>query len=170
MNNNIILHTSDDLNKGKNIMSMESQERQQSIARSQATRRQLFERQPLSIAGKIAFWAAAIGTLASIGGVTTLIILHVTLAQNTLISLVCWLISTGILASRFRWASLVSTLTSGIILYLLARQPYVIESLTHPNGPNGGYGLFAGNVLVVTCAILVFTCSIITVVQNYRKA
>lgn len=151
-------------------MSVESQEKQQSIARSQITRRQLFERQPFSIAGKIAFWATAIGTLASISGVTTLIILHVTLAQNTLISLVCWLISISILASRFRWASLVSTLTSGIILYLLVRQPYVIESLTHPNGPNGGYGLFAGNVLVVTCTILVFTCSIITVIQNYRKA
>lgn len=151
-------------------MNIESQEELQSATRSQATHRQLFERQPLPIAGKIAFWAAALGTLASISGVTTLIILHVIPAQNTLISMACWLISIGILAIRFRWASLISILTSGIILYLLARQPYVIESLAHPNGPNGGYGLFAGSMLAVTCAILVFTCSIATTIRNYWKA
>ncbi len=129
----------------------------------------LFARQPLSVFAKIAFWAFLVGALGGLGGTITLTITNGSPSRDIVITTVCTLAGAVILATGFRWAPLVSTLLGGYNLYLIYTQPYVVESLVNPKGPNGGFTHFAGDVLVLACAILAFGSSIGAAVQNYRK-
>jgi plastocyanin len=135
----------------------------------ESTQTHLFARQPLSVFGKIAFWAFLVGALGGLGGTITLTISNGSPSRDIVITTVCTLAGAVILATGFRWAPLVSTLLGGYNLYLIYTQPYVVESLANPKGPNGGFAHFAGDVLVLACAILAFGGSIGAAVQNYRK-
>ena len=134
-----------------------------------STQKRLFARQPLSVFGKIAFWAFLVGALGGLGGTIALTISNGSPSWDIVITTVCTLAGAVILATGFRWAPLVSTLLGGYNLYLVYTQPYVVESLANPKGPNGGFAHFAGDVLVLACAILAFGGSIGAAVQNYRQ-
>src|SRR5437588_1103302 len=137
----------------------------------EATQAHLFTRQPLSVFGKIAFWASVVGGLGSLGGAIALTIANGSPSRDIVITTACWLAIAVILATRFRWAPLVSTLLGGYNLYLAFIQPYVIESLVHPKtDPNGGFGHFVGVVFAIALALLAFGGSLGAAVQNYRKA
>src|SRR5215469_198055 len=129
----------------------------------------LFVRQPLSILGKIAFWAFLVEGLGSLGGAIALTLSNGSPSRDIVITTVCVVLGAVILATRFRWAPLVSTVLGGYNLYLIFTVPYVIESLANPKGPNGGLAHFVGDVLVVACALLAFGGSIGAAVQNYRQ-
>ncbi len=135
----------------------------------ESTQTHLFARQPLSVFAKIAFWAFLVGALGGLGGTITLTITNGSPSRDIVITTVCTLAGAVILATGFRWAPLVSTLLGGYNIYLIYTQPYVVESLVNPKGPNGGFAHFAGDVLVLACAILAFGGSIWAAVQNYRK-
>lgn len=151
-------------------MNLETQKEKKSAASGEETQTHLFARQPLSVPGKIAFWASIVGGIISLGGNVTLVMLTGSPSLDSVIGLLCWLTCIVILATRLRWAPVVSTLLAVCILYLLFTLPYVTESLLHPNGPNGGFAHFAGDVLALVCAILVLGGSLVTGVQNYQEA
>ncbi len=128
-----------------------------------------FARQPLSVLEKIAFWGFVVGLFAGLGGAITLTITSGTPSRDIIITMACALVSAGVLATRFRWAPLVSTVVGGYNLYLLFTEPYAIASLIDPKGPNGGFGKFVGIVIILAITIVAFGCSIGAAVQNYRQ-
>lgn len=150
-------------------MSMQIKNNTESGTNDESTRPKLFARQPASTLWKITFWASVVGTLGSLGGAIAITIGSGAPSQDIVITTVCWLITAGILATRLRWAPLVTTVLGAFNLYLICTQPYVIESLANPKGPNGGYGHFVGDVVVMALAILVLGGSITLAVQNYRQ-
>lgn len=129
----------------------------------------LFTRQPLSILGKIAFWAFLVEGLGSLGGTIVLTLSNGSPSRDIVITTVCTLAGAAIIATRIRWAPLLSAVLGAYNLYLVFTEPYVIESLANPKGPNGGLAHFVGDVLVVACAILALGGSIGAAVQNYRQ-
>lgn len=78
-----------------------------------------------------------------------------------------FLISTIILSTRNKWANLLVTLLEGGALYAIWTQPFVIDSLNNPKGPNGGFYHFFGVVLIVCGALLAFGCNLGATVQNF---
>jgi hypothetical protein len=81
---------------------------------------------------------------------------------------ICSLAGAAVLATRFRWAPPVATLLGAYLLYLVFTEPFVVESLANPKGPNGGFGHFAGDVIACACALLAFGGSLAAAVQDYR--
>jgi len=144
------------------------QEKKAAVSK-ETTQTHLYTRQPLSVLGKIAFWAFLVEGLGSLGGAIALTLGNGSPSRDIVITTVCTLAGAVILATRFRWAPLVSTVLGGYNLYLVFTEPYVIESLANPKGPNGGLAHFVGDVLVVACAILAFGGSIGAAAQNYRQ-
>jgi plastocyanin len=118
-------------------------------------------RQARSTSWRIAFWASLIGAIANIGGFASLTAINGTLPDpNTTVTAIFWIVSAIILATRLRWAPLVSFLLSIGSIYLLAVQPYVVESLVNPKtDPNGGFGHFVGVMLIISCALIVLVSS-----------
>ncbi len=152
-------------------MSTETKKEKEPTMNVEATQTGLFTRQPPSIPGRIAFWAFLVGALGAIGGNIAITIGSGSPSRDLLITTVIGLASAVILATRFRWAPLVSILLGGYNLYLVFIQPYVIESLVHPKtDPNGGFGHFVGVVFAIALALLAFGGSLGAAVQNYRKA
>jgi len=136
------------------------------MMKSQAT---LFARQPLFVAGKLAFGASVVGAFLSVVGIITLVLLTNGPGLNSILSMLCWLTSAGILFGRFRWSPVVSAIMAACILILQVLQPYVLAILTHSNGANGGLGTFIGVIIAIVCALLVFGGSIVDAIQNYRQ-
>ncbi len=124
-------------------MSTETKKEKEPIMNVEATQTGLFARQPLSVLGKIAFWALLVSVLGGIAGNIAIASGSGSVSRDLLTSTVIALVGVIILATRFRWAPLVTTLLGGYLLYLVSIQPYVIESLVHPKtDPNGGFGHF----------------------------
>jgi hypothetical protein len=141
-------------------------EKEQAIAAD--GRPHLFARQSLPVAGKIAFWAAVVGGILSLGGNIALVFLVGSPNISSIIILLCWLASIVLLVSRWCWAPLMSTLPGAALLYQLLATPYVIANLTHPNRSVGGFGTFVGDMLAIVCALLVLVGSLVATIQNYR--
>jgi hypothetical protein len=151
-------------------MSMETKKEKEQAIGIEATQTHLFSRQPPSVLGRIAFWAFLVGGLGGLAGTIALTIASGFPSRDLVVTTVVGLASAGILATRFRWAPLVSTLLGGYNLYLIFTQPYVIESMIHPKtDPQGGFGHFVGVVIIIAIAIIAFGCSIGAAVQNYRQ-
>jgi plastocyanin len=146
-------------------MNTVNEKEQKSVVNEEKTG--LFVRQPLPALGKVAFWASVVVAIGGIGGAIALTILTGSLNWDSTILAVTGLATVVILATRFRWASLVSTVLGGSIIYQLYTQPYVFESLSHPKGSNGGFGKFVGEVVLMALAFLVFGGSIGAALQNY---
>lgn len=130
--------------------------------------RQKFARQPLSTLGKVALWTSVVGLLASIGGAVAITLGTGAPSRDILITTTCWLVVLALLVTRLRWASLLATLVAGYNLYIIAVEPYALESFANPKGPNGGYGHFIGDVVALTLALLTLVCTLGVTVQNYR--
>ena len=150
-------------------MNVEQEKKAVVSKETESAQTHLFTSQPLSVLGKIAFWAFLVEGLGSLGGAIALTLGNGSPSRDIVITTVCTLAGAVILATRFRWAPLVSTVLGGYNLYLVFTEPYVIESLANPKGPNGGLAHFVGDVLVVACAILAFGGSAGAAAQNYRQ-
>src|SRR5260370_7180728 len=149
---------------------MSTETKKEPIMNVEATQTGLFGRQPLSVLGKIAFWAFLVSVLGGIAGNIAIANGSGSVSRDLLTSTVIALIGVIFLATRFRWAPVVSTLLGAYLLYLVSIQPYVIESLVHPKtDPNGGFGHFVGVVFAIALALLAFGGSLGAAVQNYRK-
>jgi plastocyanin len=136
----------------------------------EATQPYLLTRQPPSTLGRIAFWAFLVGGLGGLGGTIALTIASGAPSRDIVITTVCGLASAGIIATRFRWAPLLSTLLGIYLLYLIFTEPYVIESLLQPKtDPQGGFGHFVGVVLIIACSLIAFISCAGAAVQNYRQ-
>ena len=105
--------------------------------------------------------------LDGIGGIITLTIFDGAPSQDIVIATTEWVVIGIILATRSRWAPLVSSVLSTIVLYLTFTQPYLIQSVSNPNGPVGGYGHFFGEVLALACEIVVVGASLGAAVQKH---
>jgi hypothetical protein len=148
---------------------MKVKQEKKSVVGKETAQTRLFTRQPPSVLGKIAFWAFLVEGLGSLGGTIALTVSNGSPSRDIVITTACTLAGAAIIATRFRWAPLVSTVLGGYNLYLIFTEPYVIESLANPKGPNGGLAHFVGDVLVVASAILAFGGSIGSAAQNYRQ-
>src|SRR5579859_2994474 len=149
-------------------MSMET--KKESTTNVEETNTHLFSRQPLSVLGKFAFWAFLVGGIAGLGGAIAITIGSGAPSVDIVITTVCGLAGAALVATRFRWGPLLSTLVGGYLLYLVFTEPYVIESLVHPKtDPQGGFGHFAGVVIIIGVSIIGFGASIGAAVQNYRQ-
>lgn len=151
-------------------MSTETKKEKEPTMNVEATQTGLFARQPLSVLGKIAFWAFLVGVLGGIGGNIAITLGSGSLSRDLLTSTVIGLACVITLATRLRWAPLVTTLLGGYLLYLVSIQPYVIESLVHPKtDPNGGFGHFVGVVFAIALGLLAFGGSLGATAENYRN-
>jgi hypothetical protein len=150
-------------------MSVATREKRDSVADNAVetgVSKGIFTRVRNSTLSKIAFWASFAGLLASIVGVVAL---KSSLSIDIVVIAVCALLSTIILATGFRWAPLASTPILGYKLYLIFSEPFVIQSLANPKGPNGGLAHFIMDVLVIACSIVAFGACITAGVQNYSR-
>ena len=150
---------------------METKEEKKPAMDVEATQTHLFSRQtPPTVLGRIAFWAFLVGGLGGLAGAIALTIVSGSPSRDIVITTVVGLASAAILATRFRWAPLVTTLLGAYNLYLVFTEPYVIESLVHPKmDPQGGFGHFVMVVIITAVAIIAFGASIGAAVQNYRQ-
>jgi hypothetical protein len=135
----------------------------------EAKRAHLFVRQPLSTLGKIAFWTFLVGAISGIGGTIALTITNGSPSRDIVITMVCALVGTILVATGIRWMQVIATLLGAYVLYLVFTEPFVIESLANPKGPNGGFGHFVGDVLVIANTILSFVACTGMVLQDYRR-
>jgi len=115
---------------------------------------------------KTAFRSSLITTIMLIG-IAILVkvgsgITSIPLVTTTITFLVC----TIILAVRNNWTTLAATVLEGGALFAIWTQPFVIDSLNNPKGPDGGFYHFFGVVLIVCGALLAFGCNLGATVQN----
>ena len=136
----------------------------------QSLQSQLLSRQPLSVIGKIALGAFALGTF--LNGIVVLI-LSLSLgapSRDSVTFAVCMLVATLLFASGIFVLQAVAAALGAYLVYAIFTEPFVIESLANPKGPNGGYGHFVGDVIAVACVLVAFGASVATIIQSYRHA
>ncbi len=129
----------------------------------------LFTRQPLSAFGKIAFWGFLITTILCAAIAAVLTIFNGTPSRDIVIVTVLLIVTTILVVTGIRWLQALAILPGLYILYLLFVEPFVIESLADPKGPNGGYGHFIGDVIIIATALIAFVATIGMVQQNYHR-
>jgi plastocyanin len=145
-------------------MSIVTKERQEPVIQQIPPR---IKRQPLTIFGKIALWASLLRAFAGLSGIIVLTISKGAPSQDIVSITVFSLVITIIMATRFRWAPLVSALPAGYLLYLTFTQPFALEDLANPKGADG-FVLFITAVLAFACSTLVFGGTIGEAVLNYN--
>lgn len=150
-------------------MNTQAKEEQEVSQRAPAPKSGPFARLPFSALEKVAFWAAFVLTLSGLGGVITLFITSGGPSRDSVTGLVCALVIVVLLATRMRWAPIVTSVIGAVELYLVATEPYAVASLANPKGSDGGIGKFIGVVVVLGCSLLVLGCSIGAAIQNYRQ-
>lgn len=127
-------------------------------------------RQRRSAVWRIAFWASVVGAVANLGGMGSLAAIGA-LDVNTVLTAALWVISAVFFATRLRWAPVIGVLMSLGIIVLLALQPYVVNSLANPKtDPNGGFSHFIGDMLIVSCVLLILVASIAALVQSTKQS
>ncbi len=135
-----------------------------------ATRTQLFVRQPLSTLSKIAVWAFLVPAFIC-GAIAVVLTLANGAPSRDIVIMTACLLAGGIfVATGLRWMPLLGSLLGGYLLYLVFTEPFVVESLANPKGPNGGYGHFVGDIIVCACTLVAFGASLGATVENYRHA
>ncbi len=116
-----------------------------SIAPGGTTTIHLLTRQPLTALGKTAFWTSFVSFLSGLGGTIALAITNGAPSRDIVITTALSLLITLLIASRMRWLQAIGVLFSIANLYVIFTEPFVVESLAAPKGPNGGYGHFIGD-------------------------
>jgi hypothetical protein len=128
----------------------------------------LLTRQPPAALTRIAFWAFLVAGLGGIAGAIAITIGSGAPSRDIVTTTLLALASAGILATRLRWAPIVSSVLGAYNLFLVFTEPYAVESLAIPKGPNGGYGHFVGVVFASALAIVALGASIAAAVRTYR--
>lgn len=118
-----------------------------------------FTRQRPSAFGRVAFWVSVVRTLGGIGGLVPFL-LSGSMSLDVLMLAVCSLASVILLATRYRWATLVTTLLAAYITYVTLKQPFALFDLANPYGPNGGLPFFILGVVAFGLSLLVLGCMI----------
>lgn len=153
-------------------MSIDTREKQDSangaLSSRKSTQKGSSARRPLSAPGKVAMWASVVRTIAGIGGFIALTTEHSS-SQDVGIAAVLSCIIVILLAGKWRWGPLVTTVLGGYLLYDTFTQPYVLASLSDPYGSSGGFGKFIWVVIAMAISILVFGGSIGAAIQNYSQ-
>jgi hypothetical protein len=133
----------------------------------------LFARSRLSGLGHIALWSSLIRFILAQGGLITLLVLSHGQGLNSsgdIIGIVAGtLISVIVLATRRRWAPLVSTVLAGYVLLVTAMDPFELFDLANPYRGNGGFGIFIVDVLAMALAILAFGGSLGAAIENLSQ-
>jgi len=130
----------------------------------ETTHIRLFSRQPLSAFGKLTIAALLGGAVPS--GILALAIGY---PDNIALLIVtaCLLLAAGLVVTGLRWTPLLVVLLSGIFLYQISNQPFVIYHLTNPKG--GGFLPFVLDILIIAFMLVTFGAGIGATVQNYRQ-
>lgn len=136
---------------------------------SEVTQRHLFSRQPLSTLGKIAVGGFLISMV--LCGIIALILTFATgsPSRDIITAVISMLVCALLLVSGVRWVQAAGVLAGIYVLYLMFTEPFVIESLALPKGPNGGYGHFVGDIIICACTLVAFAASIGVLGQNYGQ-
>ena len=151
-------------------MSEQMQTENQPAANTKLSHTGPFTRQPLSTLGKVAAWCYSLATFASVGGVIALTITNGAPSHDIVIVTIVYLAITLLIVSGVRWMQTLAALFSVASLYLLFTEPFVMQSLTEPKtDPQGGFGHFVGEVLIVAVTLLAFAALVGMVLQNYGK-
>ncbi|MBA3947781.1 MAG: hypothetical protein H0X37_24905 [Herpetosiphonaceae bacterium] len=132
-----------------------------------ATRTSPFVRQPLSTLGKIAVWAFLIPALMGGLGAVVLTIMMGSPSQDIVVTTASMLAGGVLVATGLRWTPVVASVLGAYLLYMVFTEPFALESLANPKGPNGGFGHFVGVVIVCACTLVAFGASIGVTLQNY---
>src|SRR5215469_9741161 len=149
-------------------MSKDIQSEKEPATSPEAKQIGLFTRQPLSTAGRIAFWGYLVGTIGGAGGAIALA-LFAGGSRSIDIFAGSLLVTTILIATGIRWLQAIGILGGIYVLYQFFTQPFVIESLASPRGdPNGGYGHFIGDAVPMGIMLIAFIASIAAVLQNYH--
>ncbi len=130
----------------------------------ETTNTRLFSRQPLSAFGKLTI-AALLGGAVSSG----ILALAIGYPDNMALLIVttCQLVAAVLVVTGLRWMPLLVVLLSGIFLYQISNQPFVIYHLTNPKG--GGFFPFVLDILIIAFVLVTLGASIGATVQNYRQ-
>lgn len=128
----------------------------------------LLARQPYSVLGKIAFWSFLVMAIFATLGDIALAIGTGAPSRDLLIATIIMWLGVILLATRLRWAPVITTLIGAYVLYVAFVEPFAWESLANPKGPNGGLYHFVGNVVICAVAMLAFGGSLTEAVRLYR--
>src|SRR6266699_5951483 len=130
----------------------------------ETTNIRFFSRQPLSAFVKLTIAALFGGAVSS--GVLALTIGY---PDNIALLIVtaCLLLAAGLVLTGLRWIPLLVVLLSGIFLYQISNQPFVVYHLTNPQG--GGFFPFVLDILIIAFVLVALGASIGATVQNYRQ-
>src|SRR5579859_6729708 len=128
----------------------------------------LLARQSPTVLGKIAFWSFLVIGVFGLAGVIALTIATGAPSRDLAIAAACTLVAAILLLTHLRWAPIVTTLVGAYLLVVSFIEPFAIEALANPKGPNGGIYHFIGNVLISALAILAFGGSLGEALRNYR--
>jgi plastocyanin len=118
-----------------------------------------FTRQRPSAFGRVAFWVSIVRALGGVAGLVPFLLTG-SMSPDVLMLAVCSLASVILLATRYRWATLVTTLLAAYIAYITLNQPFALFDLANPYGPNGGFPFFVLGVVAFALSILVLGCLI----------
>jgi hypothetical protein len=133
------------------------------------TQAHLFTRQPPSTLSRIAFWTFLIGALGGIGGTVAITLGSGAPSRDIVTLMIGELLCTILVAIRIRWMQIITIPLSAYLVYLVLTEPFVLESLSNPKGPHGGFGAFIGEMLVIANTIIAFGVTIGITLQDYRK-
>ncbi|HEV2659203.1 MAG TPA: multicopper oxidase family protein [Ktedonobacteraceae bacterium] len=145
--------------------------RQTQIKQEPATevkRAGIFTHQRLSAQGKIAAWCYGVATLLAAAGATALALIDAFSSDLTTFAVLVF-ITTLFVVSGVRWLQAGATLLGVVLFYLFFTQPYVISSLYEPKtDPQGGFGHFAGVVILFGIISIAFVANLSMVLQNFQ--
>lgn len=149
-------------------MSKDIHTEREPVTSAEAKRIGLFTPQPFTTLGKVAFWGYLVGTIGGAGGAIAIAITSGAPSRDIIIFTASLLVTTILVATRIRWLQVLAILTGIYVLYQFFTQPFVIESLANPKGPNGGYGHFIGDVVPMGIIIISLVANVGTVLQTYH--
>jgi plastocyanin len=120
------------------------------------------------VLGKIAFWSFLVLSIISTAGDIALGIGTHSISTDLLIWTITMWVAVVLLATRLRWAPVVTTLIGVYGLIVAFTEPFAYESLANPKGPNGGIYHFIGNVVGCGLSMLAFGGSLTEAVRIFR--
>ncbi len=147
-------------------MSIETEEQAAAIS-IEPERKRRFARRKFSAFERVAFWVSFLRMLGGMGGIVALTVSQGAPSRDIVTTAIVSLAIVVILATKVRWAPIVTSFLSGYLLLLTFTQPFALEDLGNPKGPDG-FVLFCTAVLAFAFSLLVFGGSLGASIQNYR--
>src|SRR6266487_472432 len=150
-------------------MSEEIQTEKKPATSPKEKRAGLFTRQALSTLGKIAAWGFLVSTILCTAVAVILSIFNGAPSVDIVTATILLLCAAILVMTGIRWMQALAVPLGIYILYRCLTEPFVVETLSHPKGSNGGFGEFSGDMLILASIMLAFVASIGIMIQNYRR-